>query len=59
MKFNATTIAEKLQAVRLASEYVAYLHEYDSEATSRCQTLENRLTKWGKALTKRYQEAKK
>ena len=52
MKFSATTIAEKLRAVRQAIEYVAYLNEYNTEVTSRCQTVRDRLKIWGKALTK-------
>ena len=52
MKFSATTIAEKLRAVRQAIEYVGYQHKDDIEITSRCQTVRDRLKIWGKALTK-------
>ena len=52
MKFSATTIAEKLRAIRQAIEYVSYVNEHDQEVISRGQTVKDRLKIWGKALTK-------
>ena len=52
MKFSATTIQEKLRAIRQAIDYVAYIHDGNYQLISRCQTVRDRLKIWGKALTK-------
>ena len=52
MEFAATTIAEKLRAIRQAIEYVAYENESDRDLVTRCLSVAARLKQWGKALTK-------
>ena len=52
LKLCATTIQEKLRAIRQAIDYVSYLHDTNDQFVSRCQTVNNRLKVWGKALTK-------
>ena len=54
MKFSATTVADKLRALRNAIEYVQYQHsdEGSSQTYSKCQEVKDRLKIWGNGLTK-------
>lgn len=52
LKLCATTIQEKLRAIRQAIDYVAYVHNSNDYFVSRCQSVNNRLKVWGKAMTK-------
>lgn len=53
-KFSATTISDKLRAIRQAIDYVMYQQsEEGSHSTlTKCEQVKERLKKWGKALTK-------
>jgi len=54
MKFSATTIAEKLRALRQAIEYVIYQQSDEGSHNTfiKCQKVKDRLKKWGNSLTK-------
>ena len=51
---SATTIADKLRAIRQAIEYVQYeqTDEGCSKTHMKCQEVKDRLKKWGNGLTK-------
>lgn len=54
MKFSATTVTDKLRALRQAIEYVEYLQcdEGCSQTSTKCKEVKERLKRWGKGLTK-------
>ena len=53
-KFTATTISEKLRAIRHAIDYVMYQQSNEGSHSTlvKCQEVKERLKKWGNALTK-------
>ena len=53
-KYRATTVADKLRAVRQAIEYVQFKQSEvgSSETNAKCQEVKERLQRWGRGLTK-------
>ena len=53
-KFSATTISDKLRAIRHAIDYVMYEQSEEGSHSTliKCEQVKERLKKWGKALTK-------